>query len=136
MSELMKGRKFSEETKRKMSEKNKGRNVFANKTPEEMEIIGRKISEKAKGKKFSEERKQKIGESNIKKVICITTGKIFNSQSEAAIYYNVAQSNISVCCRKKIQSAGKLSDGTKLQWKYLENYDNEFKGILINPIIE
>ena len=69
-----------------------------------------------------------------KKVICTTTGKIFNSQTEASNYYNVVQNNISCCCRGELKSAGKLSDGTKLQWKFLEDYDNAFKGILINPI--
>ena len=152
MSEKSKGRnpyanKTPEEMeiiRRKMSEKNKGknkgRNVFANKTPEEMEIIGRKISEKAKGKKFSEEHKQNLSESHkgktSKKVICITTGKIFNSIKEAGNYYNVVKSNISACCRKKIQSAGKLPNGTQLQWKYVKDYDDEFNGILINPITE
>ena len=130
-----KGKNFSKETRKKMSESHKG--------IQSSEESKRKISEAMKGKnkgiKLSEERKQKISEAHkggklSKKVICMTTGKIFNSCKEAAVYYNVARSNISACCRKKIQSTGKLSDGTKLQWKFLENYDyNDFKGILINP---
>lgn len=166
-----------------------GLNAFANKTEEEMKIIGKKISEankgkhrtneakrkmsKArKGKHLSEEHKRKINESRKgnknaflgkhhteetkkkmsellkgeknpmygkpspkrKKVICITTGKIFNSIKDAEKYYNVAYQSISCCCKKKLYSAGKLQDGTKLQWKYLEDYNNEYKGILINPI--
>ena len=132
-------KKKSEEMK---GEKNPmwGKKEFDNKTTEEMEIIGRKISEKAKSKKFSEEHKQKLSESHkgktSKKVICITTGKIFNSIKEAGNYYNVVKSNISACCRKKIQSAGKLPNGTQLQWKYVKDYDDEFNGILINPITE
>ena len=115
LSKSLKGRQFSEETKQKMSESMKGKN---------------------KGKKRSEETKMKISEAKNKKAICITTGKIFNSQTEAAIYYNIAQKDISLCCKGKRNSAGKLSDGTKLQWKYVKDYNNDFKGILINPITE
>ena len=85
------GIQHSEESRRKMSESKKGI-----KLSEEHKL---KLSESHKGIKFSEERKLKIGEANSKKVVCITTGKIFNSQSEAAIYYNVAQNNISRCCK-------------------------------------
>ena len=111
MSESHKGIQFSEETKLKMSESHKGRIPWN------------------KGKQLSGETKLKMS----KKVICITTGKIFNSQIEASNYYNVSQGNISSCCKGIYKSAGKLPDGTKLQWEYLENYYNEFKGILINP---
>ena len=104
LSKSLEGRQFSEETKQKMSESMKGKN---------------------KGKKRSEETKMKISEAKNKKAICITTGKIFNSQTEAAIYYNIVQKNISLCCKGKRNSAGKLSDGTKLQWKYYEDYLKE-----------
>ena len=112
------GKHHSEESKQKMRESQKGKNSFENKTKEEMETIGKKISEACS-----------------KKVICITTGEIFNSIKKAGNYYNVAKNTISFCCKKKYKSAGKLN-GVRLQWKYLEDYDNDFKGILINPIIE
>ncbi len=54
------------------------------------------------------------------KVICITTMKIFNSIKEAESYYNI--SNISNCCRKNHSYAGKLLNGTKLQWAYYDEY--------------
>ena len=113
------GKHHSEEAKRKNSEAHKGKNSFENKTKEEMETIVKKISEKLS-----------------KKVICITTGEIFNSIKKAGDYYNVAKNTISKCCKEKYKSAGKLPDGTKLQWKYVKDYNNDFKGILINPIIE
>ena len=116
--------------RRKIGEKSKGRNAFANKTEEEKEIIGRKISEKVSGEKNGMWGKPSPNRS---KVICITTGEIFNSIKEAENYYDVG--GISKCCKGKLKSAGKLN-GTKLQWIYLENYNNEFKGILINPIAE
>ena len=122
----MYGKYHSEETKQKMSESSKGK-----KQSEEAKL---KNSESHKGKKASEDTKRKMSEVHSKKVICITTGRIFNSQKEASNYYKC--SNIYVCCKGRLKSAGKLSDGTPLQWKYLEDYNNEFKGILINPIAE
>lgn len=53
-----------------------------------------------------------------KKVICITTGDIFNSTREAAEAMNVQQSKISLCCNGKRNYTGKLSDGTKLRWEF------------------
>ena len=130
LSESHKGKHHSDETKRKMSEANKGRNK-GKKLSEETK---RKLSEANKGKKLSEETKRKMSEAQSKKVvICITTGKIFNSITEAGNYYKC--NNIHVCCKGRLKSAGKLN-GEPLKWKYLENYDNDFKGILINPITE
>ena len=136
-----KGENLSEETKRKLSESHKGKKHF--------EEVKRKIGEALKGREFSEERKKNISEALkgrklseehkqklSKKVICVNTGKIFNSLKYASNYYNVPKGNISGCCRGELKSAGKLSDGTKLQWKYVKDYNNDFKGILINPITE
>ena len=149
------GKKISE----KVKGKNKGKNSYAGKTEEEMKNIANKKSNSMKGKnkgkiswnkgkKWSEETKQKMSkshkgkkhseeairktsEANSKKVICITTGKIFNSIKDAYNYYKC--SHISECCKGKNKYAGKLKDGTELKWKYLKDYNNEFKGILINP---
>ena len=114
---------------RKISEKNKGKNPYANKTEEEMEIISNKKSNSMKGKNAGE-KSAMWGKPahNRRKVICITTGKIFNSVTEASNYYNVARNTISFCCKVKLKSAGKLQDGTPLQWKYSEeDDDNESK---------
>lgn len=53
-----------------------------------------------------------------KKVICTTTGKVFDSFNEASSYYSVNRPNISACCAGRRKYAGKLSCGTKLQWEY------------------
>lgn len=56
-----------------------------------------------------------------KKVICVTTGKIFNTLKKAANYYGINQSNISSCCEYKREFAGELADGTRLQWEFYED---------------
>ena len=60
-----------------------------------------------------------------KKVICITTNKIFNTTKEASEFYDIkAKSHISACCKGKRNYCGKLEDGTKLQWKYYEDTES------------
>ena len=55
-----------------------------------------------------------------KKVICVTTGKIFKSIAEASKYYNLKGNHISACCKGKLKSCGKHPiTGEKLVWKYL-----------------
>lgn len=69
------------------------------------------------------------------KVICLTTGEIFNSQTEASKKYNINKpSGISACCNHRSKSSGKSPDGTPLQWMYYNEYilknNNEIKEIL------
>ena len=52
--------------------------------------------------------------NNIKRVMCITTGKIYNSIKEAAKDTNANYSCISKACKGKIKTAGKL------KWKYID----------------
>lgn len=53
------------------------------------------------------------------KVFCINTDEIFNSMINAGQKYNVKASSISKCCQGKRKSAGKLPDGTRLKWQYV-----------------
>ena len=92
----------------------------------------RKISKALKGKTITEETRQKFREVNRGKnnpkahsTICITTGKIFFTLKEAAEYYNASRSSISLCCQGKKKSAGKLPDGTKLVWRYVNYKHNK-----------
>lgn len=56
---------------------------------------------------------------NSRKVICITTNKVFNKIKDAANYYNISNSaNITSCCKGKLNYCGRLEDGTKLKWEY------------------
>ena len=58
---------------------------------------------------------------NSKRILCITTGKIFYGRAEAAKYYDIkSDSHIAACCRGTRSYCGKLPDGTKLKWKYLK----------------
>ena len=56
------------------------------------------------------------------KIICTTTNEIFNSLEEARKCYNLkSSSGITKCCKGERKSAGKLKDGTRLQWAYYSN---------------
>lgn len=58
---------------------------------------------------------------NSKKVVCLTTGEIFKSVTEACTKYGIYRSNLSKCCKghEKYNHCGKLKDGTPLKWKYI-----------------
>ena len=56
-----------------------------------------------------------------KKVICITTGEIFDMMTHASNKYNLKSvTSITNVCNGKKQTGGKLPDGTRLQWMYYE----------------
>ena len=136
---------YSEETLLKLSEAKKGKplsethkeNIRKSQSGENHPMYGKKHSEKTKkkisearkgqtsprkGVKLSEETKKKLSEAkkgqNSKKVICITTNKVFDSIKSASEFYNCNKSDLTQCCKGKRKSCGKLSDGTKLEWKY------------------
>lgn len=83
------------------------------------------------GKRHSEESKRRMSQNHAdvsgknnpraKSVICITTDRIFNTTKEAAMFYNIkSKSGISACCKGRLNYCGRLEDGTKLEWEYLE----------------
>ena len=105
ISEANKGRKFTYEQKRKMSESKKGnKNPMYGMTGNKNPMYGR-VNEK---------------NPNARKVICITTGQIFNTIKEAGIEMKTQGSHITSCCRGERKSSGKLEDGTKLVWRYFD----------------
>ena len=59
-----------------------------------------------------------------RKVICVTTNKIFDCISDASIFYNCSRHGICDCCKGINKRAGKLKDGTPLVWRYYEDYLN------------
>lgn len=54
---------------------------------------------------------------NTTAVICITTKAVFYTAKEGQKYYKCY--NVGKCCKGEVKTAGKLSDGTKLIWRYL-----------------
>lgn len=77
-----------------------------------------------RNKKLSKSLKGKVtlGEKAYRKVICITTLKVFNSIKEASLFYNCNKNTICMVCRGERNFSGKLADGTKLKWMYYEEY--------------
>lgn len=65
---------------------------------------------------------QKDINKTLKKVICLTTGKVFDGIIYAAKYYEIDRSGIGECCKGKYKSSGKLN-GIPLQWMYLSNFE-------------
>ena len=75
--------------------------------------------------KAKSERSRKVGENNSKSVICLTTGDIFKSMTEASNRYKISQSSISENVNGKLKSAGKhIKTGEKLCWMLYEDYLN------------
>ena len=65
-------------------------------------------------------RNERMRESLGKPIKCITTGEIFNSATEASQHYKIHRSNIVMCLKGRINSAGKDSEGNKLIWEYID----------------
>ena len=136
----MYGMHHSEETKQKISEKVSGeKNGMFGKNKNKGEnnpFYGKHHTEEAR-EKMSKNHADVSGKNNpmAKKVICITTGKIFDCRKDAGYHYGISPDTISTCCKGKRKTSGVLNN-VPLQWKYLEDYNNEFKGILINPIVK
>lgn len=59
-----------------------------------------------------------------KPVICVNTGRIFNSAIEASQWANCNYSKMCMCCRGERKSCGMLN-GEKLQWKYIKKGEEQ-----------
>lgn len=90
--------KFSEEQKKKISETLKGTTL-----PEETK---KKISDSLKGKPKTEEHRRKASEGRQKSVICVETGEVYKSITEAAEKTGACKTHISAVARHKRQTAG------------------------------
>ena len=123
-----KGVSMSEEARRKLSALYKGK-PSVRKGIHLSEETRRKISESHKGIRPSQETIQKrSGKNNYgaRSVICITTKRMFFTAREGSDFYNLNnRSGITQCCKGNRKSVGKLSDGTKLVWRYLNYKHNK-----------
>ena len=66
--------------------------------------------------------KKRSGKNNsmATKVICITTGEVFNTLTEGAEKYKIKSvGNITSCCKDRQKYCGKLEDRTPLVWRYI-----------------
>ena len=109
MSKSRKGRIFSEEHKKKISEANRKRW-----TPELSKAVGEKVREKAKGRKAAKETKDKMAKAHSKAVRCIETNVIYCSAVEAYEQTHINRSSIGKCCRKEKSTAGGY------HWEFVE----------------
>ena len=102
------GKHLSAETRLKISEANKGKHISAE--------TRRKLSEASKGTHHSHETRKKMSESHkgktAKAVVCVETGILYSSVTEAAKYIGVTQSAISNVVRGAQKTAGGY------HWKY------------------
>ena len=82
------------------------------------ESVKQKLSIAHAGKHLTEEHKVKIKMSckgiNAKRVVCVTTGIVYESASDASRKTGVSRSGITACCR------GETPSCRKLIWKYVE----------------
>ena len=74
------------------------------------------------GEEYKQKEPDKIIYPWSKKVICLTTGEIFDSVTHAAKTYKLETTNISKVCKGKQRSTGKLPNGTKLTWAYYDEH--------------
>lgn len=124
IGEANKGRHHSLEARKKMSEAGKGK-IPWNKGKKGVQHLShetrRKISESLKGanhpnygKHLSDETRRKISESNAKTVICVETGTLYSSSTEAAESIGVTKAAI----HKVLRGINKTSGG--YHWKYAD----------------
>lgn len=84
-----------------------------------IDLISKDLVQKTKEKTIKEQ--QKVNKRETYKVRCVTTGKEFPSINQANIYYDVKVGSIARCCKGIRKSAGRLEDGTKLIWEYIND---------------
>ena len=120
LSESNKGKHPRADTLRKMSESHKGAN-HPNYGKHLSAETRRKISEAKsgrpsprKGARLSAETRRKISEANAKAVICIETGTVYSSGTEAAKAIGVSQEAVSNVLRGKSKTSGGY------HWKYAD----------------
>lgn len=124
LSEVSKGRRHTEEARRKMSEYRRSNPLVGEKNgmygKHHTEEARRKmsISQKGKnlGKHLTKEGKRKISKAQSVRVLCVELNIIFPSIREANKYigHPIKSSHISECCKGKVKRSGGY------HWKYVD----------------
>ena len=119
ISEANKGRHYTAETRQKMSESLK--RTYLNNPELRQKLSG---SQKGripwnKGKHQSDETRKKIGEANAKAVICVETGILYSSTTEAGKSIGVTATAISSVLHGKSKTSGGY------HWKYANGGEYE-----------
>lgn len=118
------GKKHSEESIKKMRKSAIGR-TMKNETKEKISKALKGENSPMYGKSKTDEVKEKISASRkgklvggdnpwARKIICVTTGEIFDSLSDASRKYNVGIPNITACCKGRRKRTGGL------EWEYYD----------------
>ena len=113
------GYHYTEEQRNNISKGKKGltmgeENSFFGKTHSDEQKA--KWSMQRKNRELSSEWRQRIGESQHIKIINIETGEIFESVNSAATKYNIANTNLSRCCRSNTRTCRGYN------WMYYDEY--------------
>lgn len=123
----MLGKHHTEETKKKIGARLKGRTLTPMKEETKLKIsktlTGRKLPMETKIKiKKSRKNINQYGKNNpmARAVRCITTDKEFETLKEASEYYKTYSSSIVKSCNNNYYSCGKLQTGEKLYWEYIK----------------
>ena len=113
------GKPWSEEVKQKIREGNLNK-VISEETREKMKIANKN---KWLGRHHTEETKQKLSQIHSKKVKCLQTNQIFNSAKEAAEWAGIKSGPTAICncCKGKTKTSG-VHPITKerLSWQYVK----------------
>ncbi len=117
----------SEAEKRMIADKISERNKIDNPMwREDVKDIFRKRMSGKNNPMYGKDRSD-ISGSNSKvavRVVCITTGKEFDTRQQASEYYKCSATSISTNCRFRLKSAGRNPEtGEKLVWMYKNDYD-------------
>lgn len=114
----MYGKHHSEETKKKISEKAKGRKA-SEETKKKLSIANAGENNCMYGQTHTKEAREKIAKALGHSVRCIETGIVYPSEIEAKRQTGVDNTMIHRYIKGKASYAGKLPDGTKLHWEYV-----------------
>lgn len=93
-------------TKEKMKLSHQGKRPFIHKSEEEKEKHRKRTTEKWKDEKARKKMLEGIIKKHGVKVLCVETGKFFNTLVEAGNYYNVCSKHIGKCCKGERKTAG------------------------------